>query len=79
MYAVVTCSNGNYSILSEGLTLQAAKVTYHQTCAAFWNAPDVLLGQVAILNQQLQVVGGFSEQIIHEVPEPTPEPVKPTE
>lgn len=67
MYAVVTCSNGNYSILAEGLTEQAAKVKYHQTCAAFWNAPDVLLGQVAIVNQQWQVVRNYTEQIIHEV------------
>ena len=73
MYAVVTCSNGNYSILAEGLTEQAAKVKYHQTCAAFWNAPDVLLGQVAIVNQQWQVVGNYTEQIIHTV-EPQEEP-----
>ena len=68
MYAVVTCSNGNYSILAEGLTEQAAKVKYHQTCAAFWNAPDVLLGHVAIVDQHWNVLEGrYSEQIIHTV------------
>lgn len=73
MYAVVTCSNGNYSILAEGLTEQGAKVKYHQTCAAFWNAPDVLLGQVAIVDQQWNIAFGCSEQIIHTV-EPQEEP-----
>ena len=74
MYAVVTCSNGNYNILAEGLSEQAAKVKYHQTCAAFWNAPDVLLGQVAIVDQQWNVAFGCSEQIIHAV-----EPEEPQE
>ena len=67
MYAIATCINGNFKIEAEGLNEQQAKVLYHQKCAAFWNAPDVLLGQVSILNQQLQVVGGYTEQIIHTV------------
>lgn len=67
MYSVVTCINGNFKIEAEGLNEQQAKVLYHQKCAAFWNASDVLLGQVSILNQQLQVVGGYTEQIIHTV------------
>ena len=67
MYAIATCINGNFKIEAEGLNEQQAKVLYHQKCAAFWNASDVLLGQVSILNQQLQVVGGYSEQIIHAV------------
>ena len=67
MYSIVTCINGNFKIEAEGLNEQQAKVLYHQKCAAFWNAPDVLLGQVSILNQQLQVVGGYSEQIVHTV------------
>ena len=65
MYSLVTCINGNFKIEAEGLDEQQAKVLYHQKCAAFWNASDVLLGQVSILNQQLQVVGGYTEQIIH--------------
>lgn len=73
MYSIVTCINGNFKIEEEGLNEQQAKVLFHQKCAAFWNASDVLLGQVSIMNQQLQVVGNYTEQIIHEVPEPTPE------
>lgn len=79
MYSIVTCINGNFKIEAEGLNEQQAKVLFHQKCAAFWNASDVLLGQVAIVNQQLQVVGNYTEQIIHEVPEPQSEPVEPTE
>ena len=74
MYSIVTCINGNFKIEAEGLNEQQAKVLYHQKCAAFWNASDVLLGQVSILNQQLQVVGGYTEQIIHTV-----EPEEPQE
>lgn len=65
MYSVVECVNGNYSIKAEGLTEQAAKVFYFGRCQALWNASDVLLGQVAILDQQLNVFGHYSEQIIH--------------
>ena len=67
MLSLVTCINGTFKIEAEGLDEQQAKVLYHQMCAAFWNASDVLLGQVSILNQQLQVVGGYTEQIIHTV------------
>ena len=70
MYAIISCINGNYKIEAEGLSEQSAKVLFHQKCAAFWNAPDVLLGQVCIKNQQLETVGNYSEQIIHTV-EPT--------
>ena len=67
MYSIVTCINGNFKIEAEGLNEQQAKVLFHQKCAAFWNASDVLLGQVSIMNQQLQVVGNYTEQIIHTV------------
>ena len=70
MYAVIECINGSFSVKAENLDEQAAKVFYFDRCKVLWNAPDVLLGQVAIVNQQLQVVGGYSEQIIH-TPEAT--------
>ena len=75
MYSIVTCINGNFKIEAEGLNEQQAKVLFHQKCAAFWNASDVLLGQVSIMNQQLQVVDGYSEQIIHTVETPESEEV----
>jgi hypothetical protein len=67
MYAVIECINGNFAVKAEHLDEQAAKVFYFGRCQALWNAPDVLVGQVAIVNQQLQVVGGYTEQIIHPV------------
>lgn len=70
MYSIVTCINGNFKIEAEGLNEQQAKVLYHQKCAALWNASDVLLGQVSILNQQLQVFRNYTEQIIHTAAEP---------
>jgi hypothetical protein len=74
MYAVIECINGSYSVKAENLDEQAAKVFYFDRCKILWSASDVLLGQVAIVNQQLQVVGGYSEQIIHTV-ESDPEEV----
>lgn len=73
MYSIVTCINGNFKIEAEGLNEQQAKVLFHQKCAAFWNASDVLLGQVSIMNQQLQVVGNYTEQIVHTVEPETEE------
>lgn len=71
MYAVIECVNGSFSVKAENLDDQAAKVFYFGRCQALWNASDVLLGQVAIVNQQLQVVGGYSEQIVHTPTETT--------
>ena len=76
MYAVIECINGSFSVKAENLDEQAAKVFYFDRCRILWSAPDVLLGQVAIMNQQLQVVGGYTEQIIHTV---EPEPEEPQE
>lgn len=73
MYSVVQCVNGSYSVVAEGLSESSAKINFWDRCIVLENAPDVLLGQIAILNQQLQIYGGYTEQIIHEVPEPTPE------
>lgn len=67
MYSVVQCVNGNYSVVAEGLDESAAKKSFWNRCIVLESASDVLLGQVAILNQQLQVYGGYTEQIIHTV------------
>lgn len=70
MYAVIECINGSFAVKAENLDEQAAKVFYFGRCQTLWNAPDVLLGQVAIVNQQLQVLGNYTEQIIHTPAEP---------
>lgn len=73
MYSVVQCVNGSYSVVAEGLDESGAKKAFWNRCIVLENAADVLLGQVAILNQQLQIFGGYSEQIIHAVETPESE------
>ena len=72
--AIVQCSNGNYSVVSEGHTTEkAALVAFHDRCKIMWNANDVITGEVAILDEQLDVYHGCKEFIHHE-PQPAPEP-----
>ena len=57
--------------------LSAAKVRYHQNCAAFENADDVKVATVMIVNEYGNKVDGFYEIIDHRVaaePEPSDEP-----
>lgn len=70
-YAVISCTNGNFKIESEhGDNLQAAIVNFHNICAAFWNAQDVITAKVEIVDEALNVVDGKSEYIFHDAPEP---------
>lgn len=69
-YAVIKCINGNYSVHAEGITdLNNAKVSFHGLCQTLWNAPDVITAEVAIVDEQLDVVEGYKEFIHHEVEE----------
>lgn len=73
-YAIIKVINGNYFIHAEGITdLSAAKVQFHGLCQTLWNAPDVLTAEVAIVNEQLNIVDGYKEFIRHD-PQPEPEP-----
>ena len=66
-YAIVKVINGNYSVHAEGFTeIASAKVNYHGLCQTLWNAPDVITAQVAIVDEQLDVVEGYKEFIHHE-------------
>ena len=68
-YAVLKVSNGANAVVAEGYTdLNQAKVKFHQTCAALWNAPDVILGAVMIVDDSLRLVNGYHEIITHEAP-----------
>ena len=68
--AIIRCINGNFSIAAEGIeTEQAALVAFHNQCAALWNAPDVTTGEVAVLDEQLDVYHGCKEFISH-APQP---------
>lgn len=69
-YALIQCSNGNFSIVSEhGEDLQAARVAFHDRCKILWNAPDVIKGFVAIIDSSLAYVDGKIEVITHPVAE----------
>lgn len=74
--ALIQCVNGNFSVVSEGIeTEQAALVAFHSRCTILWNAPDVITGEVAVLDEQLDVYHDCKELIRHEPqPEPEPEP-----
>ena len=74
-YAIIKVINGNYYVHAEGITeLTSAKTQYHGLCQTLWNAPDVLNAEVAIVNEQLNIVDGYKE-FIHHDPQPEPEPV----
>lgn len=73
-YAIIKVVNGNYSIHAEGITdLSNAKSQYHGLCQTLWNAPDVITGCVAIVDENLEVVSeytqSYQEYIHHEVVE----------
>ena len=65
-YYIITSSNGTVTIAKEYNDLSNAIVGWHQTCAAFWNAPDVIDGIVELVySADLAVVNGYSEHITH--------------
>lgn len=72
--AIIQCVNGSFSVVSEGHTTeQAALVAFHGRCQVLWNAPDVITGEVAIVDEQLDIYHGCKEFIHHDT-QPTPEP-----
>ena len=69
-YTVLKVSNGSNSVVAEGMTsLDLAKTKFHQQCASLWNAPDVTLAAVMIVDDQLRLIDGYHEVITHEQPE----------
>lgn len=65
-YYIITSSNGNVSVAMEYNDLEKAIVGFHQTCAAFWNATDIIEGIVNLVySADLAVVGRYSEKITH--------------
>ena len=67
-YAIIKVVNGNFSIHAEGITtIASAKTQFHGLCQTLWNAPDVITAEVAIVDEQLDVVEGFKEFVHHEV------------
>ena len=65
-YAIVKVINGNYFIHAEGITdVNNAKVSFHGLCQQLWNAQDVISAMVAIVDENLDVVGRYKEYIHH--------------
>ena len=62
-YAIISVINGNWKIEVETNNLQQAKVNFHQKCATLWNASDVTLARVWIVDQSLGQIE--SEEIFH--------------
>ena len=67
-YALITMINGNWKIEVETNNLQQAKVNFHNKCATLWNASDVTLARVWVVDQSLGIIE--SEEIQHSA-EPT--------
>ena len=71
-YAIIKVVNGNYFVHAEGITnLVDAKTQYHGLCQVLWNAPDVITGCVAIVDENLEIFSEnmqrYQETIIHPV------------
>ena len=62
-YALITMINGNWKIEVETNNLQQAKVNFHNKCATLWNASDVTLARVWVVDQSLGIIE--SEEIQH--------------
>ena len=73
-YAVVCCSDTNYTIHSAHPTLKAAKIAFHQYSAALWNDPNITKATVKLVDEQLDCVEGYQELVIHHETEQTNEP-----
>lgn len=74
-YYVIRVSNGNMTIASEwDNNLEGAKSAFHGDCKTFINAPDVIRGVVAIVDEELNVVEPkYKEIITHDAPAPVEE------
>lgn len=52
-YAVISVSNGNFSIASEWSDPEKAIVNFHTVCTTLWNAEDVNRACVAIVDEKM--------------------------
>lgn len=64
-YAIIQVSNGSYSVVAEDITdTNSAKVQFHGTCQALWNAPDVITACVMIVDENLDVLENTYKEFI---------------
>lgn len=62
-YAIIKVVNGNFAVAVETNDVKQANVNFHQLCTTLWNAEDVSLAFVAIVDQHLSILK--SETIYH--------------
>ena len=64
-YSVVAVTNGNFNIHSEHGDAQGAIMEFHGYCKALWNDKDTTKAAVRILDENLDVYEGYTENISH--------------
>jgi hypothetical protein len=71
-YYVIYVANGNLAInnITEFTSLEDAKAKFHDVCKLMWSDASVESAFVAILDNQLDTVGGYKEAVIKAQPEP---------
>lgn len=62
-YAIIRCTDTNFAVYGEYPTLEAAKVAWHQYSAALWNDPGTTRAMVKIVDENLNCVEWYSEDI----------------
>lgn len=77
-YAVVKVVNGSFAISTEhGDNLKAAKIAFHNLCAALENESSVESAEVRIMDENLDCVENFKEHIPSIVESTSHEPMIP--
>lgn len=74
LYVSKIVNHGELKTVAETDNEQTAIVNFHNTCSTLWNTAEVYTGNVAILDEQLNIYKGYTELIKHPEPEPEPEP-----
>ena len=79
-FSILTCTDGNNTIREEGITdKNNAFARFHYWCNLLFNDNTFEYGVIKVLDENLDCVEGKMELINRRQPEPTPEPVEPTE
>ena len=74
-YAIVKCTDTNYAVHGEYPTIEAAKIAFHQFCAALWNDPNTTKAMVKIMDENLDNAEGYRESINRTVSAPLGEAI----
>ena len=66
-YAVITCSNGSFTVQSEWTNdIKSARINFRTQCNNLDNAADVKTGAVILVNENFDTVDDYKEIINHE-------------